>query len=78
MLQTNLDTLLFCSNLLCRKLLQVPANGPWHLQKRIIQHLPSAVTGDREKVIPLIMPYPVKYFETRTPNFGRSYVSIDL
>jgi hypothetical protein len=29
MLQTNLDTLLFCSKLLCRKLLQVSEYGPW-------------------------------------------------
>jgi hypothetical protein len=28
MLQTNLDTLLFCRNLLCRKLLQVSEYGP--------------------------------------------------
>jgi hypothetical protein len=28
MLQTNLNTLLFCSNLLCRKLLQVFEYGP--------------------------------------------------
>jgi hypothetical protein len=26
-LQTNLDTLLFCSKLLCRKILQVSENG---------------------------------------------------
>jgi hypothetical protein len=29
MLQSNLDTLLFCSKLLCRKLLQVFKYGPW-------------------------------------------------
>jgi hypothetical protein len=32
MLQTNLDTLLFCRKLLCRKLLQVPEYGPCFLR----------------------------------------------
>jgi hypothetical protein len=32
MLQTNLDTLLFCSNLRHSKLLQVSEYGPWPLE----------------------------------------------
>jgi hypothetical protein len=36
MLQTNWDTLLFCSNLLCRELLQVSEYGP---RKEAIRYL---------------------------------------
>jgi hypothetical protein len=47
MLQTNLDTLLFCSNLLCRKLPQVSEYGPWILKKFDLGDFVKAIAGFR-------------------------------